>query len=68
MKTAKQRTIDNAMEKFDRHFPKKEKGRIEIAHYLKPDLASAIASVASKKGTTADVLLNEIVADWLGVK
>lgn len=43
-------------------------GPIKIAFYVRADLAAEIARIAREQKTTPDVLLNEIVASWLGEK
>ncbi len=42
--------------------------RIRIAFYLRGDLADRLQVIATKQKTVVDVLVNEIVAEWLGEK
>ncbi len=41
-------------------------GPIKIAFYVRTDLAAEISRIARKQKTTPDILINEIVASWLG--
>ena len=45
-----------------------DRGPIKVAFYIRTDLADALGRIARKQEVTPDILLNEIVASWLGKK